>query len=204
MGKSSLSDIVFETCTDRDGAIRSPEHREYMILDRCDMSEMIRVRPKLLLPTGHIGGYRGFPNLRSLPINMYSNPLDPGVVVEPKVRFGKAKKKNPQEKLQEEPKEKPKENAHKPNAANPPRNAPATSKEDRQLKLDRSRAKGLKKTFPSMAMNIPESLTAQEKRELCKEWKVAGIKPKPPKRSMKFETKTKNTGKLSSIGSNAL
>lgn len=89
-----------------------------------------------------------------LPGSMFANPLDPNVIVKPKIKVPKGKKRRNAQKAQEK--------------------APLTSNTPYRPQI---RARKLKAEFPSKAMEIPDAVDKQASRTLLNKFKAEGLIP---------------------------
>ncbi|KAL8702088.1 MAG: hypothetical protein Q9224_000172 [Gallowayella concinna] len=107
----------------------------------------------------------------ALPANIYSNPLNSNVIAAPKVRRQLAKKK----KKDKKPKKKPLISC----TFNPQGDQQLTGT---SLTNALCRAGLLKKEFPSVAQEIPRTITKQKRKTLTKNFTSAGLVPQARKK----------------------
>ena len=104
--------------------------------------------------------------------NMFLNPLDPNVVVQEK----------------QKPPRPPKPKKQKKTTSGTQGGPSVTRNQSKKLHI---RARKLKAKFPSMAMEIPDTVTKQERRAIVDKAKMAGLKTiRPPAKEKKKPTKT--------------
>ncbi|KAL8821433.1 MAG: hypothetical protein Q9223_000536 [Gallowayella weberi] len=99
----------------------------------------------------------------ALPANIYSNPLDSDVIAEPKSRRQTVKKTR-----------RGKRTKKKPCTSNPQGDRQLTGT---SLRNALCRAGILKERFPSVAQDIPRTITKQEEKTLTKQFMAAGLVP---------------------------
>ncbi|KAL8774536.1 MAG: hypothetical protein Q9209_000909 [Squamulea sp. 1 TL-2023] len=121
----------------------------------------------------------------ALPASVFLNPLDPNVKVEPMTKRKKAKKtKNSM---------KQKNGAPDPGTSNP---RPDQELSEFGLRNARYRAGLLKEKFPSMAGEIPDSVSRQERRSLTRSFLAAKVIPHKNKKSSNVSTRKSTLKKV--------
>lgn len=114
------------------------------------------------LPSSNEKRQRTTSSLSGLPGAMFSNPLDPNIIVQPKIKVPKIKKKF-----------KANQNETKSNLSNTKGIVPSS----KVTFKTQNRARKLKAEFPSKAMEIPDAVNKQGQRILVENFKAEGIVP---------------------------
>ncbi|KAL8967596.1 MAG: hypothetical protein Q9183_002842 [Haloplaca sp. 2 TL-2023] len=134
-------------------------------------------------PAGDIEDGGTIPTRNDPPIDVYSNPLEPGVVAQRSRELKKPTGK----------KQKSKQNAPSSQGSNQPSRLTDLSPKARKNQTrqgNKSRATSLKNSHPSLAHKIPRSLSKQAKTQLLKDFKAAARAPKM-ERTPKMERASK-------------
>ncbi|KAI4125192.1 MAG: hypothetical protein LQ338_004392 [Usnochroma carphineum] len=111
---------------------------------------------------------RSTSSLTGLPGSMFFNPVDPGVVVQPKVKAPKPKKGK---------KNKAKKNESRLDSTNAQGNIPLLAKAAKLTGKTTKRARKLKAKFPSKAAEVPDTMTKQTCQKLLDNFTAERIDP---------------------------